>query len=106
MNVVAALGVDPGILLASREPSPGEARKLALALGLAREAWLLVLDEPTNPLDLPSISRLEAALGDYPGALLVVTHDETLAERVTNERWRFEDGALLFERGGPAQSRC
>lgn len=100
MNIVAALGVGPRALLASRSPSPGEARKLALALGLAREVWLLVLDEPTNHLDLPSISRLEEALGAYPGALLMVTHDDALAEHVTRERWRFEEGMLLVEHTG------
>jgi ATPase subunit of ABC transporter with duplicated ATPase domains len=79
LAIVALLGVDPKVLLASRSPSPGEARKLAMALGLGRAAWLVVLDEPTNHLDLPSIERLERALGSYPGALLVVSHDEGFA---------------------------
>jgi ATPase subunit of ABC transporter with duplicated ATPase domains len=48
--------------------------------------WLAVLDEPTNHLDLPSIERLEVALADFPGALLLVTHDESLGERVTTRR--------------------
>lgn len=77
--MVALLGVDPEILLASRNPSPGEARKLAIALGLGRAAWLVILDEPTNHFDLPSIERLERALTSYPGALLVVSHDEEFA---------------------------
>jgi ATPase subunit of ABC transporter with duplicated ATPase domains len=104
MNIVAALGVDPGALLESRDPSPGEARKLALALGLARQVWLLVLDEPTNHLDLPSISQLEEALAAYPGALLLVTHDDTLATRVTTERWRFEEAELRVSRSGEADA--
>jgi ATPase subunit of ABC transporter with duplicated ATPase domains len=73
----------------------GEARKLALALGLARRAWLLVLDEPTNHLDLPSIERLEAALAAYPGALVLATHDANLAQRCTARCWRIEDGRIL-----------
>ena len=50
-----------------------------LALGLGRHAWALVLDEPTNHLDLPTVERLEAALADYPSAILLVTHDDAFA---------------------------
>ena len=88
---VDALGVDPGHLLASPCPSPGEARKLLLARGLARGVWCLVLDEPTNHLDLPSIERLEAALADYPGALLLVSHDAPLASHLTTSSWELAD---------------
>ena len=42
-----------------------------------------MLDEPTNHMDLPSIERLEEALAAYRGALLLVTHDEALAGRLT-----------------------
>ncbi len=87
---VAALGVDPDRLLRSRSPSPGEARKLALALGLGRRVWALVLDEPTNHLDLPSIERLEACLEAYPGALLLVSHDDAFAAACTRETWSLD----------------
>ncbi len=90
LSLVAALGVDPKRLLASKRASPGEARKLWLAEGLGRQVWCVVLDEPTNHLDVPSIERLEAALRAYPGALLLVTHDERLAERTTDVVWSFE----------------
>jgi ATPase subunit of ABC transporter with duplicated ATPase domains len=84
LDLVAALGLDPKRLLASPCPSPGEAKKLTLALGLGTDAWGLFLDEPTNHLDLPAIERLELALAGYPGALLLVTHDQTfLADRVS-----------------------
>jgi ATPase subunit of ABC transporter with duplicated ATPase domains len=85
LALVALLGVDPRVLLASRSPSPGEARKLAMALGLGRSAWLVALDEPTNHLDLPSIERLQRALASYPGALIVVTHDEEFAQALELE---------------------
>jgi ATPase subunit of ABC transporter with duplicated ATPase domains len=94
LGMVAALGVAPEPLLASRRPSPGEARKLALALGLGTQVWALVLDEPTNHLDLPSIERIEAALELYPGALVVVTHDDAFARHCTDTTWQLRDGAV------------
>ena len=95
LNLVAALGVAPEPLLASRRPSPGEARKLALAWGLGEQVWALVLDEPTNHLDLPSIERLEQALERYPGALVLVSHDDVLAEHVTDTTWDLRDQRLV-----------
>jgi ATPase subunit of ABC transporter with duplicated ATPase domains len=99
LAILAALGVDPGALLACARPSPGAARKLALAFGLARRVFALVLDEPTNHLDLPSIERLEAALAAYPGALVVVSHDEAFATRCTGSVWELRDGVLRVVSG-------
>ena len=95
LTLVAALGVDPERILASKSPSPGEARKLKLALGLGTQVWAMVLDEPTNHLDIPAIERLEDALAEYPGALLMVTHDDALAHRCTSIQWRIEDGRVV-----------
>jgi ATPase subunit of ABC transporter with duplicated ATPase domains len=81
-------------------PSPGEARKLALAFGLARQVWALVLDEPTNHLDLPSIERLEAALSEYPGALVIATHDDAFAGRCTDTVWEIRDGRIFVSASG------
>ena len=100
LAIVAALGVDPDALLASARPSPGEARKLALAFGLARQVWALVLDEPTNHLDLPSIERIEAALSEYPGALVIVTHDDDFARRCTDTVWELRDGRISVSSSG------
>ncbi len=95
MSLVARLGADPRALLVSDQPSPGEARKVALALGLGTPKWLLVLDEPTNHLDLPSIERLEQALVAYEGALLLITHDDALAQKVTDTTWEIRDDGIV-----------
>ncbi|MRG96232.1 ATP-binding cassette domain-containing protein [Polyangium spumosum] len=96
LSLVATLGTDPERLLASAEPSPGEARKLAIALGLGRRASALLLDEPENHLDLPSLERLERALEGYPGAIVMVSHDASFARRATNTVWRIEGGRVLL----------
>ncbi len=95
LHVVAALGLDPARLLATRQPSPGEARKLCIARGIGQGARALLLDEPTNHLDLPSVERLERALAAYPGALVVVSHDPAFARSALAETWRFEGGRVL-----------
>jgi ATPase subunit of ABC transporter with duplicated ATPase domains len=95
LTLVAALGVDPERIIASESPSPGEARKLKLAFGLGTQVWAMVLDEPTNHLDIPAIERLEDAFAQYPGALLMVTHDDALARRCTSIEWRLVDGNIV-----------
>ncbi len=102
LELVAALGCDPERLLASDSPSPGEARKLKIAFGLGRRVWALLLDEPTNHLDLSSIERLEAMLCAYPGALVLVTHDEHLARASTEVTWCIEEQRISL--GGDVQS--
>jgi ATPase subunit of ABC transporter with duplicated ATPase domains len=94
LALVAALGSDPARVLASPRPSPGEARKLLLAAAMGREAWGLVLDEPTNHLDLPTVERLEAALAAWPGAILLVTHDERLGRACTSATWTVVGGTV------------
>jgi len=99
LAVFAALGSDPERLLhrgadGLSSLSPGEARKLALALGLGGHAWALVLDEPTNHLDLPTVERLESALAAYPGAIVLVSHDDRFARAVTTRSVRLARGAV------------
>jgi ATPase subunit of ABC transporter with duplicated ATPase domains len=75
--------------------SPGERTRAALALLQARGVNLLVLDEPTNHLDLPAIEQLESALANYPGTLLLVTHDRRMLEAVhTNRHLHVAEGVV------------
>ncbi|MEJ0094898.1 MAG: ATP-binding cassette domain-containing protein [Methylocella sp.] len=62
--------------------SGGERGRLMLARALARPSNLLVLDEPTNDLDLETLDLLQEMLGDYKGTLLIVSHDRDFLDRV------------------------
>jgi ATP-binding cassette ChvD family protein len=63
--------------------SGGEKRRVALTQLLLRQPDLLLLDEPTNHLDAESVAWLEHHLSDYPGAILIVTHDRYFLDHVT-----------------------
>ena len=75
--------------------SPGERTRAQLAALMVRQTNCLVLDEPTNHLDLPAIEQLEAALEDFAGTLLVVTHDRWLLETLRFDR-TIEVGRVEF----------
>lgn len=87
MITISRLGSRPARLLESALPSPGEVRKLLLALGIVRGPHLIVMDEPTNHMDLPGILCLEEALADCPCAMLLVSHDEAFLGRITEIGW-------------------
>jgi ATP-binding cassette subfamily F protein uup len=65
--------------------SGGERARVALARLMLQPADLLVLDEPTNDLDIGTLEVLEESLIDFPGALVLVSHDRHLVDRVTTE---------------------
>jgi ATP-binding cassette subfamily F protein uup len=63
--------------------SGGEQARVLIARLMLRPADLLLLDEPTNDLDIPTLEVLEESLGEFPGALVLVTHDRFLLDRVS-----------------------
>ena len=70
--------------------SGGERARLLLAKLILEGANLLVLDEPTNDLDIPTLQVLEGALAEFPGSLLLVTHDRWFLDRVATAILHFE----------------
>jgi ATP-binding cassette, subfamily F, member 3 len=80
--------------------SGGERRRLALAVLVASGSNFLVLDEPTNHLDLESREALEAALEDFPGTVLLVSHDRALLDAVAHRTAAVEDGTVRVYEGG------
>ncbi|TAJ23107.1 MAG: ABC transporter ATP-binding protein, partial [Nitrospirae bacterium] len=77
--------------------SGGEQARLLIARLMLQPADLLILDEPTNDLDIPTLDVLEDSLLDFPGALILVTHDRWLLDRVST---------LLLALDGTGQVEC
>lgn len=88
-TIVRKLASDPIKLQDSVIPSPGEVRKLMIAKGLLQSPSLIILDEPTNHMDLDSIVSLESAFKEYNGTMLVISHDKTFLDSIVNETWEF-----------------
>jgi ATP-binding cassette subfamily F protein uup len=81
--------------------SGGERNRLLLARLFTRPANVLVLDEPTNDLDLETLELLEAQLVDWPGTLLLVSHDRRFLDHVVTSTLAFEgDGRVSEYVGG------
>jgi energy-coupling factor transporter ATP-binding protein EcfA2 len=80
--------------------SGGERGRLMLAQALARPSNLLVLDEPTNDLDLETLDLLQEMLADYKRTLLIVSHDRDFLDRVTTSVLVAEGGGRWIEYAG------
>jgi ATP-binding cassette subfamily F protein uup len=78
--------------------SGGEQARVLIARLMLEPADILLLDEPTNDLDIPTLETLEESLNDFPGALVLVTHDRYMLDRVSNVIVGLDGqgGAMLF----------
>ncbi len=65
--------------------SGGEQARIQIASLMLQQADILLLDEPTNDLDIPTLEVLENALLDFPGAILLITHDRFMLDRIATE---------------------
>jgi ATP-binding cassette subfamily F protein uup len=79
--------------------SGGERARLMLAKVLRRGGNVLVLDEPTNDLDLPSLRMLEEGIAGFDGTVLVVSHDRYFLDRICDQILAFEDHGLFVQPG-------
>jgi ATP-binding cassette subfamily F protein 3 len=83
-----------------KELSGGERSRLQLALVVLSGANCLLLDEPTNNLDIASAEVLEAALDEFEGTVLVVSHDRYFLDRIANRLLVLRDGRFSEFSGG------
>jgi ABC transport system ATP-binding/permease protein len=84
-----------------RSLSGGEKARLLLAKLMARESNLLILDEPTNDLDVETLDLLQDILGEYDGTVLLVSHDRDFIDRVATQTVAMEgDGRVAVYPGG------
>ncbi len=77
--------------------SGGEKRRLHLLSILFRNPNFLVLDEPTNDLDLPTLGVLESFLADFPGCLMIVSHDRYFMDRLVDHLFVFEGNGVIHD---------
>ena len=98
-NLLGRLGVDD-VDAAVDTLSGGRCRAVALAKVLLSQPALVILDEPTNHLDIATIEWLEGFLRKHEGALLLITHDRYLLDRVATRTVELASGALYSYDGG------
>jgi len=100
-QLLERLGFGSGQLSAPvRDLSGGQRRRLQLLLVLLDEPNVLILDEPTNDMDIDMLAAFEDLLDSWPGTLLVVSHDRYFLERVTDQQYAIFDGHLRHLPGG------
>ncbi|MGP9437085.1 ABC-F family ATP-binding cassette domain-containing protein [Ewingella sp. AOP8-B2-18] len=104
--LLATLGFDESAWeLTAGTLSGGQHTRLLLARALIRQPDLLLLDEPSNHLDLPTLLWLEQFLQNWGGSFVLVSHDRSLLDSVTNCTWILRDKTLQFIRLPCTQAR-
>ena len=77
--------------------SEGQKAKVVFAYMARQNAHILLLDEPTNALDMEMIDSLAAAINDFAGGVVLVSHDMRLISQVAKEIWIVDNGVSRFE---------
>lgn len=77
--------------------SGGEKNRIALALLFTKNVDILILDEPTNDLDIPTINILEEQLTNFPGAVIIVSHDRYFVDKIAKKLFIFKDDKRIEE---------
>lgn len=90
--ILAEINLDP--ILDPLSLSGGEARRAALARALISDADILLLDEPTNHLDIATIEWLESQLKSFRGGLVIISHDRTFLNNMTNTTFWLDRGQV------------
>jgi ATP-binding cassette subfamily F protein uup len=77
--------------------SGGEKNRVALALLFTKKVDCLILDEPTNDLDIPTINILEEKLQNFPGAVILVSHDRYFVDKIAKKLYIFKGDGTIEE---------
>ncbi len=94
--IISRLGSDAKRILETEIPSPGETRKLLLGLGITKNPYIIIMDEPTNHMDIVSIECLEDALQNVSCALVLVSHDKRFLDLLTMKKWATQKSGKDF----------
>ena len=104
-RIISELGLTTGLDQQIATLSGGERNILSLGYAVLGRPDLLILDEPGNHLDFGGLAWLESFLEDYPGAVLTVSHNRYLLDRVATEIWELQHGRVATYTGNYSDYR-